>query len=498
MIHIKGDDIMPSTPSLLSYGQGVTYNIEKKYRNTPPRVILDDINRSISVNLDNEIKILRLHNALDVTANRRWCFWAESVCQTFVNLLASSITGSGIRVRSKNDRALDIINNFNMKVNAAGLSIEDLIHYSFIDNAIHGFSVWRILKLNEEPYIDLGRLDAGKIIPELHQQKGWVKFIYEDYYEKMPSTKRGFNSVKHEPPYDLETKERTDTGEYTKWHIPLDSTLYFNLVSRPPMSAAMQYVIFKRWILWFMRKCAEKNWYPPIIGTLGNKEKQFDYSAEDEQTQMQAYARKIAQLPSFGVLVKRYGEELEILQDRTSPATRQHFIDQIRLLDEQIIFAMGGTLGFTGVEKSEIGESRQKENMLIRAVESHRKRIGNRLIEFYVNVLLPQYNIKMKPSELHMDWSHLKQDRNLEIVQMVVAAWQAGSFPPEYVLKVYSTVWDWIDPTDKKAIEWLKKAWKDINEQQAAFGQSQGGRTLQKSTQATRPVKQKSGATQKR
>mgnify|MGYP005631545521 CR=1 FL=1 len=490
---------MSYIPSMLRTGYDVPYNIDNKYRNKHPTVILDDINRTISVNLDKEIKILRLHNALDTTPNRKWCYWAESTCQTFTNLFASSVTGSGIRVRTDNEKAYKVINNFNRKVNAAGMSIEDVIHYGFIDNAIHGFSVWRILRIPEKPYIDLGRLDAGKIFTEVHQAKGWIKFIYEDYFDVLqPKSKRGFNSVGWLPSYDLEKRERSDTGMKFRWHIPMESTLYFNLVSRPPMSAAMQYVIFKRWILWFMRKCAEKNWYPPLIGTLGNRDRPFEFSPEDEKKQMRDFANRIAQLPSFGVLVKRFGEELEILQDRTTPAARQNFIDSIRLLDEQIIFAMGGTLGFTAVEKSEIGEGRQRENMFVRAVEAARRRIGNKLIDFYVNILLPEYGISLDPSDIKMDWSHLKQDRNLEIVQMAVSAWESGAFTPKYTLKALSSVWDWVDPNDKEVIKWMKEQRKLMNKQQTDFGKTQSQRSLEKSTQATRPVSQKEGAVQKR
>jgi hypothetical protein len=490
---------MARIPSLLKYGHEVSYDKDRKYRNVPPRIILDDINRTISVNLDKEIRILRLQTAMDTHVNRKWCYWAESTCQTFVNLLASSITGSGVRFRTDNKKALDIINNFNIQVNYSGSSIEDLIHHAFIDNAIDGISVWRILKTPEPPYIDLGRLDSGKVFVEQQQQKGFVKFIYEDYFDPAPKTKREFYSPRYSPPYDPLTKERSDTGKMLKWHIPSESTLFFNLVSRPSMSAAMQYVIFKRWILWFMRKTAEKNWFPPMIGTLGNKEKQFQYSPEDEEIQMRAYAQKIAQLPSFGVLVKRYGEELEILQDRTSAATKENFINSIRLLDEQTIFAMGGTLGFTGVEKSEIGESRQKENMLIRAVESHRRRIGNKLVNFYVKDLLPEHDINMEFKDIIPDWSHLKQDRNLEIIQMTSAAWDSGMLHPKYALKALSTVWDWIDVNDPEQIKWMKDKFEMLNKQkEPGFGQSQAGRTIQKATQATRPVRQKSGATQKR
>jgi len=482
-----------------------TYNIDRKYRNTAPRIIIDDVYKNIRIQLDREIKILKLQVPVDNRNNREWCYWAESTCQTFVNLISSSVVGSGLRVKcNKNKKAEEIIHQYNKRINGFGMSMEDLLHYAFIDNAIHGFSVWRIMKIPEEPYVDLGRLDVNKVMPIPGEQKSWLKFILKDYYnESAPKTKREFLSTSYSPSYEEETKEPHQTGTLIEWHIPVESTLHLNLVSRPPMSSALQYVIFKRWILWFMRKCAEKAWMPPIIGTLGNKDKQFELSPDDEDTQMRRFAKQLARLSSFGVMVKVFGEDVDTLQDKTSVQARQTFVEQIRLLDEQIIFAMGGTLGFTGVEKSEIGESRQKENMLIRAIQSHRTRIGNQLENFYINVLLPEHGINLKPGDLEMDWSHLKEDRNLEIVEMAVSAYTEGLLGYEEARKILKTIWNFIDPEDKSALKDFDKYITTQAKSKPAFGQPGGSsssynKDLKRKTQATRPSSQKTGATQKR
>jgi len=483
-----------------------TYNIDRKYRNTPPVVIIDDQNRVITVNLDKEIRILRLQTAVDNYVNRRWCFRIESTCRTYINLLASSVVGTGLRVKcTKKPEAEEICHKYNKKINASGASMEDLVQYILEDNAVEGFGTWRILRIPEEPYIDLGRLDVSKVMPIVHEAKGWLKFIYKDYYdESVPKTKKAFLSSEHSPTYNEYTKEKDQTGILVEWHIPVESTLHFNLVSRPPMSVAMQYVLFKRWILWFMRKVAEKAWMPPIIGTIGNKDLPLPYgkiTADDRTRLLRRYAKRLAKLSSFGIMAKVFGEDIDTLQDKTSVQSREHFVNQIRLLDEQIIFAMGGTLGFTGVEKSEIGESRQKENMLLRQVQALRSRIGTQLENFYINILLPEYGIHLEPGDLVMDWSHLKEDRNLEIIEMASAAMEHGGLSFLEYRKILKSVWDFIEPEDKKHLEDFKKFTEMQAKAKATANPQRPGtatNSMTKKVQGTRPYSQKTGATQKR
>jgi hypothetical protein len=481
-----------------TFNNEVSYNVKRKWRNTKVPVTFDTRLAAVNLRLDREIQTIRLQTAIDNVANRHWCFWADSTPRTFVNLKSASTFGTGLNVKHKKSKIEQIVNNFNKSVNSSGTPLNEFGRYSYIDNATDGFSVWRIMKIKEEPYIDLGRLNAQKVIPITHPTMGWLKFIYKDYIEdNLPTTRKAFEGTGYSPSYDENTKIVTTTGKEYKWHIPSDSTVHINLVSRPAMSSVLQYVIFKRWILWFMRKCAEKNWMPPLVVTLGNENVQFDYENTDEETAMINLGRRIATLSTFGVAVLKYGESVEPLESRTVGKQSESLVQQIRLLDEQIVFGMGGSLGFESVEKSVVsGGGRSKEHSHIRSVQSDRALFWNQLEPLYVNDLLPAYGYNIELGELQPEWPHTSMDRNLEIAQMVAALYEQRLITPKIALKILQSIWPLVDPNDKTTIAWVEKQLKEMNK--PAPTQGKANDNLKKTTQVSRPARQKAGAEQKR
>jgi len=479
-----------------------TYKVGRKYRNVKPRIIIDEQARTITLNLDQEIQTLRLKTPVDNTSNRHWCFWTESTAKTTMDLFSAGVSGTGPIMRHKNPKIEKICNNFNKKVNTYGQSIVNVIRHGYSDNAIYpSNSVWRILETKEEPYIDLGRLNMGNVVTVSHPYMGWTKYIYEDMFdESIRNKKNWFFSNKYSPSYDLSTNTVDYVGTIYKWHIPKDSTFTLNLVEKPIMSSVLQYIIFKRWIMWFMRKLAEKSWMPPLIGMLGNENVEFDFSPETERVYMNDFAKRMSTLSTFGIAILKYGESIEPLESKVVGRQSENLTNQIRLLDEQIVFGMGGSLGFQGVQQSQVTGDRQKEHSLTRAIKTHRQMITNELCNLHIKHLLPHYGYEIELETLGVEWPYANDDTNLEIIQMVTSLYEQKLITPEIAVKILQTVWSWLDPNDKEHIKWVKEQLK--KEQESAkstpFGAKPATDKLKKQNQVTRPTKQKKGAEQKR
>ena len=127
--------------------------------------------------LDPELKRLRHVMIKNTPDHREYCFWTDSISQTFTYMTAATILGSGLRVRSKNKQAKEIIDGFNREINVNRKSIEDYVTSSWIDEIVHGESFWRIELNKDMTYgVDLQRIDPKTLIEVKDMKYAWKKY----------------------------------------------------------------------------------------------------------------------------------------------------------------------------------------------------------------------------------------------------------------------------------------------------------------------------------
>ena len=126
----------------------------------------------------------KLENAMveDTFAHRHRGFWLDNSAQSFGYLTVSVLLGEGIdcSVEGK-DKAEEIIEHWNDEINVKHQSIEDLVTDAWLDNLIDAKSLWRVYVDtegdDEEHMVDLQRVSMANVEEDIHQTRGWRRFI---------------------------------------------------------------------------------------------------------------------------------------------------------------------------------------------------------------------------------------------------------------------------------------------------------------------------------
>jgi len=395
------------------------YKIEKKriFTRNMPTIDTESITPDVDLfSTDPDIRRLKEKTIKDTPEHREFCFWVESECQSFAKIMAASIIGDGITVSCKNKKAVELIEKFNKQINITGQTIDDFIENTFIDGVIHGFFVWRIYPTDElEHGLDVSRIDPKTVVPITHSKKGYVKFIQQSYIiPDEPRSKDRFLSADYNPAIDLETKDYNKTGEIVYIHIPKEATISANLFQKPPISAAMMYIVFKRLILYYMRKSAEKYWIPLLHGKLGNKEHFPIISEEELGEKLDDLTQKLINVRNHSVIATPYYIDIQPIQIKRDV---QNFVTELDYLNEEIIFSMLGSTGLIKAKgKDALATSRTIENVWLRIIRFMRAKYERELERFYK--FLCKYNGIKDIDDLKIRWSSMKEDRNMEIVEM--------------------------------------------------------------------------------
>lgn len=417
--------------------------LPEKYKILKPIVVHDDYREPTysAWYTDPDIRKIRKYSVADSPINREWCFWNENICQTFSYIVSSSITGKRLRFLTENQKALEIIDGFNEQINFSGQTIEDFITDTFIDNIIHGYGVWRILETKDAPYgIDIARVKPRSLTPVYHKKLGYLKFIQRSEYNKQtPNTKGGFYSTKYRPPFDETTGTVYDAGTTTEIHIPVESTVFINLFKKPPIASALHYITYKRWILWYMRKAAEKFWSPTIWVKMGTEE--FHPLDETEyEDAMKDLSRDLAKWSNFRAIVTPFDQEVKPIETKNKA---EEYTTELNYLDEQIIFTLLGSIALIKASGVELATSKTIQEVWLRIIESLRRKYEIQLRKFYTQRLLPLHGIN-NLKDLTIDWSHLKVESNVEYVQMVNEVYDRGGFDGKQYIKALKVVFPWM------------------------------------------------------
>jgi hypothetical protein len=394
------------------------YNFKnkRKSRRTLPEVDSEGVTPDIQLyTRDSDIEKIITFQVEDTPEHRIWCFWTESECTSFAKMLSSIVAGSGPVVLSENTKVVELINNFNKDINMSHQSIIDFFDNTVIDSLIHAFYIWRIYPTLDSKFkIDVSRVNPKTVVPVTHSEKGYLKYIqWARKDETLPNTQEKFNAASFNPYINLETKEYKKTGKYSYIHIPKDATVSNMMFQKPPIAPAMIYIIFKRLILYYMRKSAQKFWTPLLVGKYGSDDMFPTINPDELKDELDDLRDKLLSLQDFSaVAVPNYIDitALEIKRDV------KNFVAELEYLNEEIIFAMMGSIVLIKSKGQQaVSGNRMIENMFLEVIKSLRAKYAIELEKLYK--LVCEYN-GLDGSDIIVQFPALKEDQNLQIIQM--------------------------------------------------------------------------------
>ncbi len=397
--------------------------------------------------LDPELRRLR-HVMLRPTAdNREYCFWVSSIAQSGALIADSTTTGDGLRIRSTNKEAKDIITGWNQEININGESIEDYFQSSWIDEINHAGSYWRAENFKDLAYkIDIQRLDPKTLICLRDPKYGWKLYIQQVNNFKAYRSKTSFyrNAGVNDDVLRL-------TYPYKTMGVRIqdepDVLLRTNFFIRPPISTAVQYIGYKRFILYFMRKYAQRLWTPFLLFLVGDPKTNYYPDNPDEmQEAIDDLSEIIPLMSSFGgaavpgnVIVNEIG--------KNTARSSEVFVTYMEALDKQIMMAIFGSMGLREASGNELATSRTLREGWLQFLKGIRRKRNTRLIRFYTKCLLPAHGIKLSNQDVNIEWSPLKFEASEEYMRAIESAYNIGAFKDLNELrKATQTILPWLEP----------------------------------------------------
>jgi len=398
-------------------------------------------------NLDPELKKLKYVMIKgDNPDNREYCFWNSSVARSTTTITSATIFGDGLRVRCTNQEAKTIINGWNKEINANGKSIEDYYDSSWIDEITHANSYWRIDTIKDLAYkLDIQRLDPKTIIKIKDPKYPWTKLIQEVGNFKAYSSKASFyaNASKYDnlyaPRYPYHNKAIHIQDEPG---VILRTSFFI----RPPITGVLRYIAYKGFILYFMRKFAQRLWTPFILLLAGDPKTNF-YPDEGQEMQdaIDDLAEIIPEMVSFGGAALP-GNTIIHEIGKGSAKNSEVFITYMEALDKQIMMGIFSSMALREASGSELATSRQLREGFNQFLKGMRRRYATRLTRFYVKALLPAHRIKVSMNDIEIDYSPLVSDSAAEAMQAVEIGVNTGMFKDRNeIRKAGQVIYPWLE-----------------------------------------------------
>jgi hypothetical protein len=369
--------------------------------------IITDIDIQDAYNVDYDIRKIRDAMINPTPENCDWGFWNESTGQSHTYMTAAMLVGKGFTVRCSKksiaDKVEKLIKGFNSNINISGESIFDYLRDEWFDNIVHGRSVWRIDRTRESPYgVVIDRVDPVTLQMIQHPEKGYKMFIQRAMTYREPYTSAEDFYMNYNPlhPPILEPV-------WVKIPVDSDVILHSRHFHQAPIKAALKYIIYKLWILKFMRKYAEKHWAPLLIGGIGEPGK-FIPRKKDMKLISDKLKLIFENIHNFSALTLPGYIKVQSFEPSGGGRAAEIYVEYIDMLDRQIMFTLFGSMATrdaSGRTHATQRGIREDQFMFLTGVQTRR---AEYLSNFYANVLCKENGIdNCSPDDLHFEWSPL-------------------------------------------------------------------------------------------
>lgn len=373
---------------------------------------------------DPDLKKIIRSSVEDTHYNNETCFFLDSVAQSYAYIVGYTIIGKGLKITVPgNEEAEKRIRDFNNHINVHDDTIDDYIIDKTIDNFIYGHDLWRVQ--TEGDIIDFQRISPKTIKIKYMPIKGKRKFV------QAQSTRNHYKS------YEAFLREDSNfkSVDAAFINIPDDPhvCIYTSFFRKAPMAAVNHLIVYKRWILMFLRKYAERMWAPSRVGYVGDpKTNYMPNSPEELQDGLQGLSESMLQLRNFSNVSIPGNYRIETEDIKNDGGIYLNYID---MLNEEIMFGLFGSMGMRRTTTT------WKSNNLVDEASVHvmngiRKEIEFSLQRLYIANLCPE----VKPEDIVFHWSPLRNSSIAEFTDAIEALTKLGTFKDMRELRRASSI----------------------------------------------------------
>jgi len=376
----------------------MSYPIYKKNKNLP--IIDDSTVAEEHPDLDPDLVKILDGTIEGNDYNNEVCFFLDEMVQSFAKLTISNIKGKGFRVQvPTNKEAEKRIVDFNRHINNLNDRIDEWMDDVWFDNLMYGFSLYRVGKMQPGPDDEMeGSLEILRIPPATIEIKrdpinGWRKFI------QSPTSYMRYNNYKD----FLGSLFPNKFEPLVRINIPDDprSCLFVSIFKRAPMNAVNKYVVLKNWIIWFIRKFAEKMWAPMRLAFVGDPATaQYPANEEDMDDQLTQTNAILKRLSNFSSASFPGTTRVEVVEPKN---TGEIYLKYMEAMDAKIMYGLFASMSLRdspGVYKG----AQSADEGLVHFMESVRDTMEGALKRFYIYNIAPE----LEEGDIVITWSELR------------------------------------------------------------------------------------------
>ena len=392
--------------TLLSFNR--TYGTAAPYGKQINQGIVSNVIVEASQLSDKDIRKVDSSFPAATKENIEWAFWNENTAQSWGYVSVAMICGEGFQVacrkKSRKDKVELLVNKFNADINWSHQTIYDYIRDHWFDNMIHSYSLWRVGRdRNRETKVEIGRVDPLTLTEASEPYHGYKLYVQQ-------SKKWAQDYATAEDFYMQYDPANPPTEESVWVKIPVDPQvcIYTSHFHQAPAKSALKYMVTKLWVLYFMRKFAEKHWAPLILGLIGDPK-----SYMPNRKEMAAVADNLKSLfeniHSFSAATLPGYVRIESVQPSASGKSGEIYMDAVKMLDEQIMFTLMASMAMREASGRELSTQRGIKELWELVIKGFRRDIERSLLTFYSQVLLPENGINnVENGEIEIIWPEIQ------------------------------------------------------------------------------------------
>jgi hypothetical protein len=448
-------------------------------------MLVDILNRVIQMGSENQAIYELLRNAVqDTKNNRAILFWKDPVPVSFSSITAYTIIGNGMKIvcddTAQRNKVIDTITAFNNQINVGRQTIDDVFTRSITDNNTQAFSIWRLLYTDDsQSGIDMARVDPLTVEKGADDKKGWEGYVQKPYtrFGTYASQNAFYNALKNTP-IGIGSQFTVPASAMplpTNIVIPNDPRflMEFEFYERPPISTVLDGLLYKQWILWYMKMYSDRYWSPFKVGYVGDPKTIFPEDPTEMAKQVEDLLMSLLHMRNFGSMVTAGYNHVEEF-GKNSAASSEVYPGFINMLDKQTMYALSGSMGQRDAAGNELAVSRILEQGWLRTNIGLRTRFSRAWTDFYINNLLPFNGIHgVTHQQLHLSFSPMEQISILDMMKAIEIGMKNVVFKhvnePRAIMH---EIWDNIADVDEAMAKKMQSDFMDLNKkpEPAAFG----------------------------
>ena len=468
------------------------YSMNRVYRNNFTTyngpALVEVLNNILRMGSENVEIFKVLQQAIpDTKNNRAILFWKDPVPVSFSYIEAYTTHGNGMKFviddPGKRASAMEVLDSFNSRINTQRQSVDDVYSKVTTDNNVFARSIWRLLFTDDsEVGLDLARLDPLTFDKWTDDKKGWECIVQKPY--TIAGTYASRNAFYNAMAQNTTTPLAASMPQANRIVIPNEPEyiLEFEFYERPPISTVLDGLLYKQWILWYMKMYSDRYWAPFKMGYIGDpKSGEMPQDPTQMSNQQMDLLNGLLNMRTAGAAVTSGANRVEEL-GKNSAASSEIYPSFVDHLDKQTMYALSGSMGQRDARGNELAVSRTIDTNWVRTILGKRTRHKRIWTEFYLKQLLPRNGINLSHQQFHVSFSPVDMPSIYELMRAIGEGCKSVVFkdwnePRAWIREIYDNVADVDEGLAKK----MQADFMELNKKpEPAFGDGSAKPTAKK------------------